>query len=426
MSLLYSILITCLAMVLSPILVSLAAVNRRGMRQRLGLQKLIRENDKRPLVWFHAASMGEVIGMAAVVDRFVQTYPHYQVFVTTMTTTGLAYAKQHIPDARDCHLLPLDVPIIMGRFFKRLNPIALILLEGELWPSLLAKASQYNCLTVLINARMSDRSYPRNRYVKPLFRAMLRRLVAIGVQSPLDGARYIEFGASSRQVVVTGNVKFDQAATTPLPDRRTIRSTLGFSEHDIVIMASCPRPVEEEKAVLQACQAILGEHPACKFIWSPRHLERIPDVEDMLTKVGLTYEFRSQRNSQIPLTASVLILDTMGELAALYAATDIAFVGATLVPLGGHNVLEPAACGIPVLFGPHTENVRTSAEALLRSGGGQVVQNGADLADAILRLIAEPDRRKEMGTAARAAVHAGNHALDRTMALLDERLFQDR
>ena len=423
---LYTILITCLAIVLSPILACMAVFNQRGMKHRLGLQPLIPENNTRPVVWFHAASMGEVVGMAMVVHRFVHAYPEYQVFVTTMTATGLEYARQHIPETRDCHLLPLDVPFIVKRFFKRLRPVAVILLEGELWPSLLAGADRYGCPSVLINARMSDLSYPRNQYVKPLFRAILRRLTVIGTQSPLDAERYIEFGAEPNQVVVTGNVKFDQATASSLPDRGTVRKMLGLSDDDLVIMAGCPRPVSEENAVLQACKVVHDRYPDCKIIWAPRHLERIPDVENRLTEAGLPYLLRSRLDHQISMAATVLILDTMGELATLYAAADMAFVGATIVPLGGHNVLEPAACGIPVLFGPHTENVRASAEALLRSGGGRGVKNGDELAEAWMMLIAQPDRRKEMGAAAKEAVHAGNGALDRTMALLEERLFGDR
>lgn len=421
---LYRIFITLLALILSPVLLVMAVFNLRGMRQRLGFSQLLPVNDPKPVVWFHAASMGEVVGMAAVVHRFVENHPTYRIFVTTMTATGLTYAERHIPEAAALHLLPVDIPYIINRFFRRLNPVALILLEGELWPSLLAGAEKQGCPAVLINARMSDRSYPRNKFVRPLFRAMIQRVRVIGVQSALDAERYIEFGATPDQVKITGNVKFDQVPDADTPDRRTVRRTLMISDDTPIIMAGCPRPVEEEHAVLEACRLVKSKYPNCTVIWAPRHLERVSAVEKMLTDAGLTWRLKS-RSDHPSTTADVLILDTMGELAEMYAAVDMAFVGATLVPLGGHNLLEPAMHGVPVLFGPHTENVRPSAEALLHTGGGRVIQSGRELAEAWISLLENPADREKMGTAAREAVQAAGGALDRTMDLLEKQIFND-
>ena len=425
MTLIYTLLFTLLTVLLSPVLACLAVMDRWGMRQRLGFRPLVHEHEKRPVVWFHCASVGEASGLAAVIGRFVERHPGFAVLVTTMTETGLSYVRQHVQQAHAFGLAPLDAPFIVRRVFRQVNPRALILLEGELWPSLLKAAAAHDSPVALINGRMSDRSLARNRFVKPLFREMLRLLATVGVQHALDGERYIAYGADPGRVRVTGNVKFDlaeRAAEKAGPTRAELRHDLGLSDSTTVIMAGCPRPVEEEQAVLSAFTRVHERYPEVKLIWAPRHLQRIPQVEALLRGAGLAFTFRTRPVSQAPVQADVIILDTMGELAAMYAAADMAFVGATLVPLGGHNVLEPAACGIPVLFGPHTENVRSSAAALLRSGGGTVVHNGDDLAREWLELLENPQKRARAGAAAgHAARTVGMRlkAVDRTLDLVD-------
>lgn len=415
----YTLLFTVLTVLLSPVLAILSITDRRGMRQRLAQRPLVHDSEKRPVVWFHCASVGEATGMAAVIGEFVERHPGFAVLVTTMTGTGLAYARKHVPQAAAFGLAPLDAPFIVRRVFARVRPRALILLEGELWPSMLKAAAVHDCPVVLANGRMSDRSLARNRFVKPLFREMLRLLTVVGVQHALDGERYIAFGADPGRVRVTGNVKFDLAAEQGGPSREQLRRDLGLPESAPVIMAGCPRPVEEERAVLAAFTRVRERHPGVKLIWAPRHLHRISEVEKMLRGAGLSYAHRTRPDARDSAHADVIILDTMGELAAMYAAADMAFVGATLVPLGGHNVLEPAACGIPVLFGPHTENVRASAAALLRTGGGMVVHGGDELAREWLELLEDPDKRARIGAAARQAVRMRAKAVDRTLDLVD-------
>ena len=341
----------------------------------------------RPVVWFHCASVGEATGLAAVIEEFAKRHPGFEVLVTTMTETGLAYARKHVPRGRYCGLAPLDAPFIVRRVFRRVRPRALVLLEGELWPGMLGAAAAHDCPVALVNGRMSDRSLARNRFVKPLFRSMLRRLAVVGVQHALDGERFIVFGADPIRVRVTGNVKFDLAAGQQGPGREALRRALGLSASEPVIMAGCPRPVEEERAVLAAFVRLRERYPEVKMIWAPRHLQRVPPAEQMLKAAeGLRFVHRTRlggtdpggpggagagepdrsaapedSGGAVPGPVDVIILDTMGELASMYAAADMAFVGATLVPLGGHNLLEPAACGIPVLFRHSTP--RTSARA---------------------------------------------------------------
>jgi len=438
----YTLLYSALTVLLSPVLAGLSILNRYGMRQRLGQRPLVPDGENRPVVWFHCASVGEATGLAAVIGGFAERHPGFPVLVTTMTETGLAYVRKHVPRAQYFGLAPLDAPFIVRRVFRRVRPRALVLLEGELWPGMLGAAAAHDCPVVLVNGRMSDRSLARNRFVKPLFRHMLRRLAAVGVQHALDGERFITFGADPDRVRVTGNVKFDLAAEQKGPGREALRCELGLSTSEPVIMAGCPRPVEEERAVLAAFVRARERYPEAKMIWAPRHLQRIPPTEQMLKAAGLRFTRRTRLGGPDgvggtdgtgagdrggvdrlvgagPAPADVIILDTMGELAVMYAAADMAFVGATLVPLGGHNLLEPAACGIPVLFGPHTENVRASAAALLRTGGGMVVHDGDDLARHWLEWLDDPGKRAQTGAAAGRAVSECAKAVDRTLNLVD-------
>lgn len=418
----YTLLYSALIVLLSPVLACLSILDRYGMRQRLGQRPLVPDGENRLVVWFHCASVGEATGLAAVIAGFPERHPGYQVLVTTMTETGLAYARKQVPRARYFGLAPLDAPFIVRRVFARVRPRALVLLEGELWPGMLGAAAAHDCPVALVNGRMSDRSLARNRFVKPLFRHMLQRLAVVGVQHALDGERFIAYGADPGRVRVTGNVKFDLAAEQQGPGRESLRRELGLSTSEPVIMAGCPRPVEEERAVLAAFVRVRERYPEVKLIWAPRHLHRIPPAEQMLKAAGLRFAHRTRLggpDGAAPAPFDVIILDSMGELASMYAAADMAFVGATLVPLGGHNLLEPAACGIPVLFGPHTENVRASATALLRTGGGMVVHDGGELALKWLELLDDPGKCTQTGAAARQAVLECSKAVDRTLDLVD-------
>ena len=421
----YTLLYSALTVLLSPVLACLSILDRYGMRQRLGQRPLVPDGEHRAVVWFHCASVGEATGLAAVIEGFAKRHPGIQVLVTTMTETGLAYVRQHVPRARYFGLAPLDAPFIVRRVFRQVRPRALVLLEGELWPGMLAAAAAHDCPVALVNGRMSDRSLARNHFVKPLFRHMMRRLAVMGVQHALDGERFITFGADPIRVRVTGNVKFDLAAGQKGPGREALRRALGLSTSEPVIMAGCPRPVEEERAVLAAFVRVRERFPEAKMIWAPRHLQRIPPAEQMMKATGLRTARRTRMGGPAdsggtsPAPADVIILDTMGELAVMYTAADMAFVGATLVPLGGHNLLEPAACGIPVLFGPHTENVRASAAALLRTGGGMVIHDGDDLARHWLEWLDDPGKRAQTGAAARLAVLECSRAVDRTLDLVD-------
>lgn len=418
---LYAGLATLIVFVLSPVLWLAARTDRWGLRQRLLCDIPDDTPDGAPLVWFHAASIGEVTGLARIVHAFSAAYPAHRVMVTTMTTAGLEHARRLVPHAHIHRLAPLDTPYAVRRAVACFRPAALVLVEGELWPVTIAGVHRNGCPVVLVNARMSDRSFPRNRFIRPLIRFMLRRIALVAVQTSVDAERFVAFGAEKNRVHVTGNIKFDKPTVTT--DRVTQRQRLGIPEEALVIAAGCPRPDAEEKAVLDALKQTFERHPETVCIWAPRHPERVTPVQRMLTDAGLSVALLSGLNKETPTGAAVVLVDTFGELSVLYAAADMAFVGATLVPLGGHNLFEPAVYNIPVLFGPHTENVREATDALLQSGGGRVVHNGSELADAWTALIEHPRMRRQMGQAAGETARSSGKALEKTMTLLNERIF---
>ena len=298
----------------------------------------------------------------------------------------------------------------------------LVLLEGELWPSMVSASRRAGCPIALINARMSDRSYPRNKWVRPLFRDMLLKIDIVGAQTQIDADRLVNFGLTTDKITVTGNIKSDQLADAHKKSRSELRRSLFLNESTPVFVAGCPRPAQEEKEVLLACEAMVNERPDLKILWAPRHLDRLPDVERMLSGVGLKWIRRTALRASGDRSATVILLDTIGELSDLYGAADVAFVGATLVPLGGHNLLEPASHGVPVLFGPNYQNVRKSADALLSSGGGREIRDGTELARVSLELLKDATMRREMGAAATAAVESGDGALKASLGLLQKYL----
>ncbi len=419
MATLYAVLMTVIPLCLSPLLIVAASLNRWHVRERLQTAPGLSGEPNAPVAWFHAASVGEVVGLISLVNAFHENYPEHRIVVSTTTPTGLEQAEASLSFLSASFLLPFDAPILMKHLVRHLAPKALVLLEGELWPSLVKAASEFGCPIAIVNARMSDRSYPRNKWVRGLFQDMLGRIAVAGAQSQLDLERYVEFGLPVDRISVTGNVKFDEAASTKGPSREAARLSLAVGDDQALFIAGCPRPELEEQEVLTACQILIGERPDVRILWAPRHLDRLPDLERMLAAAGIAWIRRGHlESSDIP-HPTLVLLDTVGELSSLYAAADVAFVGATLIPLGGHNLSEPASKGVPVLFGPNIQNVRASAEALIDTGGGKMVQNGSDLAAACLEILDDGELRARMGQSARNALKSGHGALAHSMRMLE-------
>jgi 3-deoxy-D-manno-octulosonic-acid transferase len=369
-----------------------------SMRERLGD---LPAGLPRGLVWIHAASVGEITALAPFL-RELASRRRTRIALSVMTLTGRRRAKAlfRVPVVQ----APLDAPGPARRWLDRAAPKALIVAETELWPVWLGAASA-RCPVIWLNGRISDRSWRAYRMAAPLMRGFLSRFAGLAVISSVDARRVIRLGARPDRVVVTGNLKVDALAPAA-PPRDLPRGRW--------IVAGSTRP-GEERAVLEAYQAVRRRHPDVRLCLAPRHLSRTREVEGLVRAAGLT---PARRSSGVLRPGDVLVLDSIGELAAVYRLATVAFVGGTLVPIGGHNVLEPAIAGVPVLFGPHTANVREYAEGLVRAGGGWRVTGAGPMAARLLALFGRPGAARAAGMRARRYVRTRQGAARRAVAFL--------
>ena len=409
---------TLLAYALAPLLVANWLV--RGWRERAYWADLSERfgfgpASAAPSLWIHAVSAGEVQASAPLVARLRELRPDLGLLVTTATPAGRARAIALYPMAV-VRYSPIDLPGSVSRFFARLHPVAGVVLETELWPALYGAAAARAIPICLASARLSARSVGRYRRVAGFARTVLTG-VSVAAQSEDDAARFVAIGADPSRVTVTGNLKFDYAPReAALAEARQWRVALGT--HRPVWVAGSTHAGEED-VVLAAHRELLRRHPDALLVLVPRHPPRFATVEAALAATGWTYAVRTERGA-LPDTAgrSVLLLATLGELECAYAAGDVAFVGGTLVPIGGHNLLEPAAVGRPVLFGPSYTTARAMAQVLIASGGGAVVDDAAMLADRLCRYFDDADLRLRQGRAAADAVAGNRGAAQRIAAIV--------
>jgi 3-deoxy-D-manno-octulosonic-acid transferase len=358
-------------------------------------------------VWIHAASVGEVRAAQRMASRLSGP-----LVISAMTPAGLALARSLLPSA-GVIAAPLDLGPIVGRALDRIAPRLLVIVETEIWPALIHAAAARGIPVVLVSARISDRTERAYRRARALFGPALRAMAAIGAQTQTDRTRLVAAGADPERVRVTGNLKCD----TP-PGDSAGRSIASIFAGTRPLLVAGSTHAGEEAAALDAWRAASDAAPGLRLVIAPRHLARVPEVNALLESRGVTAVKRSALDGPPPADARVVVLDTIGELDALYGFCDLAFVGGSLVPVGGHNVLEPARHGVPVLFGPHTENFRAETELLLQAGAAIEVADVAAFAREARKLLRDPPRMKAMGEAGRRALEAGRGATERTMTLL--------
>ncbi len=409
-------------------------------RERLGsMLPAGQPRDPAPL-WIHAVSVGEVQSTAGLVAALRQRYPERPLLLTMATATGRAQATRLyrgllLPSAdgaaplMELAFAPFDLPGALDRFLDRYRPVAVILLETELWPNLIDRAAGRRLPVALVSARISDRSVAAyHRWAGRLTRAMLGQLAVIAAQSAGDARRFVELGAPPERVAISGSLKFD----FPLPqdlEARAASLRRQFLGPRRAWVAGSTHPVEEDQCV--AAQRLLRDDPALRdaggnaplLVLVPRHPERFEAVAAALERDGLQVIRRSQFAIGAPSadalrSADVLLVDTLGELLAFYAAASVAFVGGSLVPVGGHNLLEPAAVGRPVITGPHSFNAPDAARLLESRKALLRVADAASLAATLSRLFTDPEAATRIAWAAREAVDENRGAADRTLALL--------
>ncbi|MBI2113819.1 MAG: 3-deoxy-D-manno-octulosonic acid transferase [candidate division NC10 bacterium] len=386
---------------------------RRGLPERLG--RVPAWAGPVPPVWLHAVSVGEVMAAIPLARELAGRRPDLPLLVSTVTDTGRNVAEQRLP-GKQFVFFPVDLGWAVEPALDRLRPRIVLLTETEIWPNFIRACGARGVPVVLINGRISPRSYPRYRRVRRLFAQVLRGIRLFCMQTPEDAGRILDLGAPAERVHVVGNLKFDLAVTGDPQDGSAVRRMLGLPPSRPVLVAGSTHR-GEEAPVLEAFHAVRSAVPDITLLLAPRHPERLGEVETLLERTGVAWSRRSRLPASQP--PPVILVDTMGELARLYAAGTVVFVGGSLVPIGGHNGLEPAAYARPVLFGPHMGNFAEMARLFLEQGAAIQVMNADGLAAEILRLLQEPRLAGRMGEAGRGIVETHRGAGRRTLDLLE-------
>ncbi len=367
-------------------------------------------------LWVHAVSVGEVNAAEPLIKALRRDYPNAPLVITTVTPTGTARVHQLFGDSVFHVYLPYDLPFSVNRFLTRIRPRLALIVETEIWPNLYFACRRRGIPLMIVNARLSERSMRGYKPLRSLARSALRCVQLIAAQSRTDAARYRLLGADPEQVLVTGNMKFDM----PIP-QDAVTAGAAMREHWGVrrpVWMAASTHEGEELAVLEAHLKVLKRLPDALLVLAPRHPERFRLVENTVRSLGFTVATRSIDGVPLPVH-QVCVIDAMGQLMPFFAATDVAFVGGSLVPIGGHNVLEPAALSVPVLVGPHTFNFEEITDSLVEQGGAERVPDADRLGPDVLQLLLDGTKREQMGQAAQRVFERERGAVQRIMQLID-------
>ncbi len=389
---------------------------RSGLRERLGAvpPRLAGVEASGPVMWIHAVSVGEVLAVSGLIEQMRRNFAEYRIVVSTTTDTGQELARKRF-GADDVFYFPMDFAFAIRPYLRALRPKLVVLAETEFWPNFLHLAHLSGAQIVVVNARISDRSLPRYRRFLWALRRMLAHIDLFLAQTPEDAARLESIGAPAGRVRVTGNLKFDLGSSTPPSIIEALRRSLQAEGAGPILV--CGSTVEDEESLLlKAFENVLVRHPRAVMMLAPRHPERFDDVAILAQKMNIRFHRRS-RWTREPLAGKVLLVDSIGELAALYALADIAFVGGSLVPRGGHNIIEPAQRGVAIVVGNHTENFRDIV-ALFQSRNAVRIVTMSELPLTLMQLLENESERHELGRRAQETMRSQAGATARTVEAL--------
>jgi 3-deoxy-D-manno-octulosonic-acid transferase len=436
MYVLYSVAILAFFAVMSPYLLYQAIRYRKyigSLTQRMGFLPVSFNFDGDESIWIHAVSVGEVLTARAILPQLRERHPRLRIFLSTTTMTGQQIARTNVQFVDEVFYFPFDFGFIVNRTLRLVKPRLFIMMETEIWPNLLRACHRTGVRTALVNGRISSRSYPRYRLAPWFFRRVLGHIDRCCMQSEESARRIIDIGADRDRVVVTGSLKFDsleRPSAAPEAGQyrmsgapRVLRYFRMAPDRPVIVAASTLKG--EEEPVLEAFQRIRTSMPNALLIIAPRKPERFDDVERLTRRSGWNVARRSELRVDAEPQNDVVILDSIGELAQLFQAATVVFVGGSLVDAGGHNILEPAVFGKPIVFGPYMSNFAEIARTFLDSGAAIQVRGPRELELALVDLLGDPVRRASLGAAARALVEANRGARARTLAVLDELLPPD-
>jgi 3-deoxy-D-manno-octulosonic-acid transferase len=386
---------------------------RVGLEQRLGR---VPESlaSQQPVIWVHAVSVGEVLAVSGLVELLRVRFPGYRVVVSTTTDTGQKLARTKFGEG-SVFYFPLDFAFSIRPYLQALKPRLVVIAETEFWPNFLHLTHRSGSRVAIVNARISDRSWPGYKRFQSLLSGVLRQVDLFLAQTDEDCKRLIDIGAASDRVAVSGNLKFDVPLPPAPPIVASLRST--FQQAGSTPILVCGSTVEdEEPLLLQAFVNVLASYPKAVMILAPRHPQRFREVAKLLEDLGVHFWKRSLWSGE-PIVGGVLLIDTIGELASLYALADIAFVGGSLVPRGGHNIIEPAQHGVAIVVGNHTENFRDIV-GLFQSREAVRVVGPAEFPLVLMELISHPEERAALGRRASATLQTQTGATERTVDAL--------
>ncbi len=416
----YTVAVVILAVVLSPWFAYQAIRYRkyvRNLSQRMGYLPVSFNVDGDESIWIHAVSVGEVLTARALLPDLRQRYPGLRIFLSTTTLSGQQVARTRLSDADGVFFLPFDLPSFVGRTLRLVRPRLFIMMETEIWPNLLRACRRQGVKTMLVNGRISSRSYPRYRFARRFFTNVLGDVDRFCMQSEESARRIVDIGADPARVVVTGSLKFDSLESPAMAAGRGASRVLRYfrmSPARPVFMAASTLK-GEEAPVFAAFAALRRVQPNALLIIAPRKPERFGETEALARGEGFRVVRRTELAVDAEPRADVVVLDTIGELAHLFQVATIVFVGGSLVDQGGHNILEPAVHGKPIIFGPYMQNFAEIAATFLQSQAAIQVPGNAELTEVVLRLASDPVERARLGAAARALVEANRGATPRTL-----------
>ena len=384
--------------------------NRFGQRFGWGYPTLER------CIWIHAVSVGEVQAAIPLIRAAVRRFPRHPMLVTTVTPTGAARVQAVFGDTVRHSYIPFEMPLAVDNFFASVKPELALIMETEIWPNLYRGCGIRQIPLILVSARISPRSVGGYRRLLPLIRDTLSHGIIIAAQSEADAERFRSLGANPERTWVTGNIKFDiELPPDLIANGDDVRRQV-FGDRPVWIAASTHD--QEERQVLAAHRQLLAEHPDLLLVLIPRHPERFPQVRELIERESFECVARSEKR-RCNATTQVFLGDTMGEVPLFYAASDVAFVGGSLVPIGGHNLLGPAAVGLPVITGPHVFNGQEIADMFVDLGACRMVADATQLAAAVGELIRDPQTAAALGAKAMQLVQRNRGALANLLGLLD-------
>lgn len=395
---------------------------RAGLPQRLGF--VPRRADSRRCLWVHGVSVGEILAASRFVREFEAKFPDWTVVLSTTTRTGRAAAARHFP-GRQIFYYPLDLSIVVRRVLARIRPDVVALMELEIWPNFLLSTSRRGIPVLLLNGRIGERSFRGYRVLQMIFPEPLRRIVLYCVQNAVYAERLARLGVPRERIHVTGTMKYDTIETEEsVGAEARLRTDLGLEADAAVLVGGSTHPPEEE-ILLGAYSRLRAEFPGLRLVLAPRHPERIAEIEDAIRRAGFASVRRTELAAGVSadaVRAPVVLIDTIGELSRIYRAASVVFIGGSLIPHGGQNMMEAAGVGKAVMFGPFVFNFQDSVEVLLRDRAAVQLRDADDLLPQLRRLLGDASYREGMGQRARDAIRKHQGASQRNLEIIASRV----